>query len=73
MLLFFTHFTIGIIGGLLVFWLFFRLSGASSTSAPFGLVFLGIACGTLAVQLSPWVTPAILAVYAGVSLYEHLE
>jgi hypothetical protein len=73
MLVFFSHFLIGIAGGLAIFFIFFRLSGASSTSAPFGLVFLGLACGTLALQLSPWVTPLILALYAGVSFYEHRE
>jgi len=64
------HFFIGLLGSLLIFWLFYRLSGAQSTSAPFGLVLLGIACGTLAVQVSPWLTPAILALYAAASANE---
>jgi len=73
MMVFITHFTIGLIGGLVIFWICFRLSGAESTSAPFGLVFLGVACGLLALHLSPWATPAILTVYAFAGFKELLD
>lgn len=53
-----------------IFVVFFRLSAAQSTSAPFGLIFFGLACGALAVYLSPWVTPAALRAYFAVSLKE---
>lgn len=73
MLQFTLHFLTGLIGGAVIFAIFFRISAAKSTSAPFGLVLLAVACGCLAVYVSPWATPAILLVYAGASLREHIE
>ena len=67
---FFLHFCIGLVGSVGIFVVFFRLSAAQSTSAPFGLIFFGLACGVLAVYLSPWVTPAALLAYFAVSLKE---
>ena len=58
------HFIAGSIGSLAVFLAFTRLSGATSFSAPFGVVFLGIACASLAHFVSPWATPIIIVIYA---------
>ncbi len=58
------HFFAGALGSLAIFLLFVRLSGAGSFSAPFGLVFIGIACAALAHYVSPWATPAIIVAYA---------
>ena len=69
---FFVHFFIGLSGSLAIFAVFFRLSAAETTSVPFGLVFFGLACGVLAVYVSPWATPAALLVYSAASLEEHL-
>lgn len=73
MLQFSLHFLMGLIGGGVIFAIFFRLSGADSTSAPFGLVLLAVACGSLAVYVSPWATPAVLVAYVVVSLKEHID
>ena len=70
MLTAFLHFLAGTVGALIVFLIFVRLSGATSFSAPFGLVFVGVACAVLAHYVSPWATPAVIAVYAAVSGYE---
>lgn len=70
MFLFFLHFLIGLAGSVTIFVVFFRLSHAQSTSAPFGLIFFALACGVLAVYLSPWATPAALLAYFVVSLKE---
>ncbi len=63
------HFAAGIFGSLFVFLIFTRLSGVKSFSMPFGLIFVGIACASLA-QFSPWATPAVLLLYALVSAHE---
>jgi hypothetical protein len=73
MLAFFIHFFIGLFGSIAIFVFFFRLSAAQSTSAPFGLIFFALACGVLAIYLSPWATPAALLVYFAVSLKEHRD
>lgn len=70
---FLLHAFFGLVGSLVIFLVFFRLSAAESTSAPFGLVFFGLACGILATYVSPWATPAALLVYAAVSLKEWRE
>ena len=70
---FLLHFFIGLAGSAAIFAVFFRLSAARTTSVPLGLIFFGLACGALAVYLSPWATPAALLVYAAMSLKEHLE
>ena len=70
---FLVHFVIGLAGGLAIFALFMWLSPARSTSAPFGLIFLALACASLAVFASPWWTPAVLALYAAASLREHRQ
>jgi hypothetical protein len=72
MLEFLLHFFIGLAGSAAIFAIFFRLSAARTTSIPFGLIFFGLACGALAVYVSPWATPAALLVYAAMSLKEHL-
>lgn len=58
------HFLAGTIGSLLLFLFFTRLSGTERFSAPFVVVFIGIACASLAHFLSPWATPAVLLAYA---------
>lgn len=58
------HFIAGSFGGLVVILAFTRLSGATSFSAPFGVIFVGLACASLAHFLSPWATPAIIVIYA---------
>lgn len=64
------HFFAGSLGSLVVFVVFTRLSGAPGFSAPFGVVFVGIACASLAHFLSPWATPAVLVLYAVASAGE---
>jgi hypothetical protein len=60
----FLHFIAGSFGALIVFLVFTRLSGTTRFSAPFGVIFIGIACASLAHFLSPWATLAIVAIYA---------
>lgn len=64
------HFLAGTLGSLVVFLAFTRLSGCAGFSAPFGVVFVGIACASLAHFLSPWATPAVLVLYAVASAGE---
>lgn len=59
----FLHFVAGTTGSLLVFLAFARLAGIRSFSAPFGMVFIGVICASLAHFVSPWATPAVIAVY----------
>jgi hypothetical protein len=66
----FIHFVAGTLGSLAVFLAFIRLSGARGFSAPFGVIFIGIACASLAHFVSPWATPAVIAAYALVSATE---
>lgn len=73
MFAFLLHFFMGLAGSVAIFAVFFRLSAAQTTSAPFGLVFFALACGVLAVYLSPWATPAALLAYFAVSLKEYRE
>jgi len=70
---FLVFFFISLVGLAFVFWIFFRLSGGGSTSMPFGLIFVALTSAVLSIQLSPWATPAVLALYAGFSLKEYLE
>jgi hypothetical protein len=67
------HFLVGTAGALAVFLVLTRLSGATSFSAPFGVVFIGIACAALAHFMSPWATPAILLLYALAGVNEHVQ
>ena len=64
------HFLAGSLGSLIVFVACARLSGEAGFSAPFGVVFVGIACASLAHFLSPWATPAVLVLYAVASAGE---
>lgn len=64
------HFLAGTLGSLVVFLAATRLSGCAGFSAPFGVVFVGIACASLAHFLSPWATPAVLVLYAVASAGE---
>lgn len=64
MLIVLLHFLAGTLGCLLVFWIQVRLSGVKGFSAPFGLVFIGIACAVLAHFVSQWATPTIVSLYA---------
>lgn len=64
------HFIAGSFGSLVVFLAIYRLSGARRFSAPFGIIFIGIACASLAHYVSPWATPAIIAIYALISAGE---
>jgi len=64
------HFVLGTLGCLAVFLVFIRLSGIGSFSAPFGLVFFGVVCAALAHYVSPWGTPAVIAIYALLSAHE---
>ena len=73
MFAFFVHFFTGLAGSVAIFVVFFRLSAAQSTSAPFGLIFFALACGVLAVYLSPWATPVALLLYFAVSLKEYRD
>jgi hypothetical protein len=64
------HFTIGLLGSLFIFLVFTRLSGVRRFSMPTVVVLVGINCALLAHFVSPWATPAILVLYAGVSAHE---
>lgn len=57
------HFIAGTLGSLAMFLLFAYLSGERKFSAPFGVIFIGVACGAMAHFLSPWATPVIVAIY----------
>jgi hypothetical protein len=70
MITFWLHFCLGLLGSGTIFLFFFQRSAAESTSAPFGLVFLAIACGILAVYLSPWATPAVVLAYAVANFWD---
>lgn len=67
------HFVAGTLGSLAVFLAFIRLSGARGFSAPFGVIFIGIACGSLAHFVSPWATPTVIAAYALFSALEYWQ
>ncbi len=67
------HFLAGTLGTLAVFLVFARLSAATGFSAPFGLIFVGLACAALAHVLSPWTTPAIILLYAIASALEFVR
>lgn len=58
------HTLLGAIGAVCIFAVFFYLSGAQQTSAPLGLIFIGLSCGIFAHYLSPWATAIILGLYA---------
>ena len=64
MLIALLHFLAGTLGCLLMFVIGARLSGTKGFSAPFGLVFIGVACAALAHFISQWATPVIVALYA---------
>lgn len=66
----FLHFVAGTLGSLAVFLAFIRLSGTRGFSAPFGVIFIGIACAALAHFVSVWATPAVIAAYALFSAIE---
>lgn len=63
------HFVIATSGALVIFLVAARVSG-EGFSAPFGVVFVGVSCASLAHFLSPWATPVVLALYAAASLAE---
>ena len=58
------HTLIGAIGALIIFGIFFYLSEAEKTSAPLGLIFIGLTCGILSYYFSVWATAIILGLYA---------
>jgi hypothetical protein len=64
------HFTIGLLGSLVIFLVFTRLSGVQRFSMPTVVVFMGINCALLAHFVSLWATPVILILYALVSAHE---
>jgi uncharacterized membrane protein YjjP (DUF1212 family) len=67
------HFAVGAVGSLAVFLVLTRLSGVRRFSAPFGVVFIGIACASLAHFVSPWATPVVIAIYALIGISEVLQ
>ncbi len=67
------HFAVGAVGSLVVYFVVTRLSGVRSLSAPFGVVFIGIACASLAHFVSPWATPVVIAIYALMGINEVLQ
>lgn len=64
------HFLIGTFGSLAISLWAEWISGVQRFSAPFGVVFIGITCASLAVYLSPWSTAAVLVLYAAVARQE---
>jgi len=48
-------------------------SRIAKSGAPFGVIFVGIACAALAHFVSPWATPVIVASYFLVSLGEYVR
>lgn len=73
MLVFLLHFLAGTVGCLLIFLLSIRLAGIERFSAPFGLVFYGMVCGSLAHFVSPWATLGVIVLYAISTLHEALQ
>jgi len=69
----FLHFLAGTVGALAVFLVSERLSGATSFTAPFGIVFIGLVCAGLAHFLSPWATLAVLLLYALAGINEYVR
>lgn len=67
------HFLAGTLGALLIAIVAHRISGATSFSAPFGVIFLGVGCASLAHFVTPWATPVVLALYAITSVVEALR
>ncbi len=67
------HFFAGMLGALAVYFVFIRLAGATSFSAPFGVIFIGIACAALSHFVSPWATPVIIVGYAAAGTGEYLQ
>lgn len=67
------HFLLGLIGSAAIFLAFHWLSPARRSSVPFGLIFLAVACGVLAVYLSGWMTLAVLLAYAAISFREYKQ
>ncbi|MGQ0750210.1 MAG: hypothetical protein ACT4PS_06735 [Betaproteobacteria bacterium] len=67
------HFLVGTLASLVVFLVFTWFSGVRRFSIPFGVVFIGIACGAMAHFLSPWATPVIVAIYALASAGEFVQ
>lgn len=64
------HFALGVVGSLVFFVVARVIAGERASSAPFGLIFVGVACAALAVFLSPWATPVVIGAYGVASLAE---
>ena len=58
------HFIAGTLGSLIIFLLFTKRSGDKGFSAPFFVIFVGIACALTASLISPWITVILIAGYA---------
>lgn len=67
------HFLVGTAGALTAFLVLTRISGNTSFSTPFGVIFVGIACAALAHFMSPWATPVILLLYVLAGVNEHVQ
>lgn len=57
-------FVAGTLGSLAIFLLSAYLSGERRFSAPFGVIFIGVACGAMGHFLSPWAIPVVVTMYA---------
>ena len=64
------HFVIGTLVSLGLFLIFTLVLRKEAFSAPFGVIFVGIACAALAQFVSPWCTPLVLLLYTASSLHE---
>lgn len=67
------HFAAGTTGAVLIFLISVRWSGERNFSAPFGLVFIGVACAALSAYLGTWATPAVLGLYALAAIVEAIQ
>lgn len=67
------HFGVGVLVVLAMDYGRARLSGEAGGSLSAAPLVVGIACAALAHFLSPWATPAVLFLYAAVSVNEWLQ
>jgi hypothetical protein len=58
------HFLVGACGALAIFLVAARITGTRSFSFPSAIVLVGFFCAVASHFVSPWATPAILALHA---------
>lgn len=73
MLFIIIHFTLSLLGAILIFLFFHCMLAKESFSFPFGLINIALSGALLAYYLSAWITPLILACYAFTNAREYYE